>query len=119
MDERRAQRLVSETEVTSIRKGERRVHHCGNISRLGCMIADGGLHANTGDDIEIELLGGVVVPARVIWARQGHLGLAFKREINPATVRHLSAVDETALHEIGSRSLVGRLLPERLGNRAA
>jgi hypothetical protein len=118
MDERRAERLTSETEVFSHKKGQRRAHPCCNISRLGCMIADAGLHATTGEDLEIELVGGVVVPARVIWARQGHLGLAFKREINPATVRHLATPDEN-IHEPALRDRFGRLLPERFGKHAA
>lgn len=119
MDERRAARLHSETEATSVRKGQRRVHSCRNISRLGCMISDGGLFANTGDDLEIELLEGIVVPARVIWARQGHVGLAFKREIDPATVRHLAAADEALLKDMGLRSRVGRFIPDRFNSRAA
>lgn len=115
MDERRAERLTSETEVYSVKRGQRRTHACRNISRLGCMIADDGLAAVTGEDIEIELLGGVTVPARVIWARQGLVGLAFKREINPSTVRYLSA-EEAEQH---LRDRFGRLLPERFSRHAA
>ena len=118
MEERRAERLTSETEVYSVKKGQKRTHPCRNISRLGCMIADSGLNATTGEDVEIELLGGVIVPARVIWARQGYVGLAFKREINPATVRHLAAPDEAA-NEPALRDRFGRLLPERFGRHAA
>lgn len=115
MDERRAERLISETEVFSFKKGQRRTHCCRNISRLGCLIADDGLAAITGEDIEIELLNGVTVPARVIWARQGLVGLAFKRELNPATVRYLASEDaEPAL-----RDRFGRLLPERFTRHAA
>lgn len=117
MDERRAHRLASETEVCSVKRGQRRTHSCRNISRLGCMIADEGLAAVTGEEIELELLGGVVVPARVIWARQGLVGLAFKREINPATVRYLAAPDDAA--EAPLRDRFGRLLPERFGKHAA
>lgn len=118
MDERRAERLTSETEVCSVKRGQRRTHACRNISRLGCMIADDGLAAVTGEDIEIELLGGVTVPARVIWARQGLVGLAFKREINPATVRFLAA-EGSAEAEPALRDRFGRLLPERFGKHAA
>lgn len=118
MEERRAERLTSETEVCSVKRGQRRTHSCRNISRLGCMIADDGLAAVTGEDIEIELLGGVTVPARVIWARQGLVGLAFKREINPATVRFLAA-DGAAETEPALRDRFGRLLPERFGKHAA
>lgn len=118
MDERRAERLTSETVVYSSKKGMRRAHVCRNISRLGCMIADDGLAASTGDDVDIELIDGVVVPARVIWARQGHLGLAFKREINPATVRFL-ADDHGSVEEVALRDRFGRLLPERFGKHAA
>jgi hypothetical protein len=118
-DERRAERLTSETLVHSCMKGTRRSHVCRNISRLGCMIAEDGLAASTGDDLEIELVEGVVVPARVIWARQGHLGIAFKREINPATVRFLAAVDQDALPEAALRDRFGRLLPDRFGKHAA
>lgn len=82
------------------------------------MIADDGLAASTGDDLDIELVDGVVVPARVIWARQGHLGIAFKREINPATVRFL-AVDQAAVEDQALRDRFGRLLPERFGRHAA
>ena len=115
MEERRAERLMSATEVVSVKRGHRRTHACRNISRLGCMIADDGLAAVTGEDIEIELLSGVTVPARVIWARQGLVGLAFKREINPATVRYLSAEEaESAL-----RDRFGRLLPDRFTRDAA
>lgn len=115
MDERRAERLISETEVFSFKKGQRRTHSCRNISRLGCLIADDGLAAITGEDIEIELLNGVTVPARVIWARQGLVGLAFKRELNPATVRYLASEEaEPAL-----RDRFGRLLPERFHRHAA
>lgn len=95
------------------------MHVCHNISRLGCMIADSGLAASTGDDLEIELVEGVVVPARVIWARQGHLGIAFKREINPATVRFLAAPDQPTPEEPALRDRFGRLLPERFGKHAA
>ncbi|WP_373490686.1 PilZ domain-containing protein, partial [Parasphingorhabdus sp.] len=119
MDERRAERLTSETLVHSRKQGNRRSHICRNISRLGCMIADDGLSASTGDDLDIELVDGVVVPARVIWARQGHLGLAFKREINPATVRFLAAVDQAGLEDVGLRDRFGRLLPDRFGQHAA
>lgn len=119
MDERRAERLTSETVVHSCKQGMRRTHVCRNISRLGCMIADDGLAASTGEDLDIELIDGVVVPARVIWARQGHLGLAFKREINPATVRFLAAVDQEALQDTGLRDRFGRLLPDRFGRHAA
>ncbi len=118
MDERRAERLTSETLVHSSRKGTRRTHVCRNISRLGCMIADDGLAASTGDDLDIELIDGVVVPARVIWARQGHLGIAFKREINPATVRFLAG-DEVQAEEPALRDRFGRLLPDRFGKHAA
>lgn len=118
MDERRAARLTSDTEVHSVKRGQRRTHACRNISRLGCMIADEGLAAVTGEDIEIELLGGVVVPARVIWARQGHVGLAFKHEINPSTVRHIAG-DEAELNETALRDRFGRLMPERFGKHAA
>lgn len=117
MEERRAERLISETEVTSVKRGERRTHSCRNISRLGCMIADQGLAASTGEDLEIELLGGVTVAARVIWARQGLVGLAFKREINPATVRFLATEDGDS--ESALRDRFGRLLPERFGRHAA
>ncbi len=82
------------------------------------MIAADDLVASTGDDLEIELVEGVVVPARVIWARQGHLGIAFKREINPATVRFLAA-DHGAPEEPALRDRFGRLLPERFGQHAA
>lgn len=115
MEERRAERLNSETEVFSVKRGERRTHSCRNISRLGCMIADQGLAAMTGEDIEIELLSGVTVPARVIWARQGLVGLAFKREINPSTVRFLAAEESESL----LRDKFGRLLPERFTRHAA
>lgn len=118
-DERRIERLTSETLVHSCRKGTRHSHVCHNISRLGCMIADGGLAASTGDDLEIELVEGVVIPARVIWARQGHLGVAFKREINPATVRFLAAVDPGAIEDVALRDRFGRLLPDRFGKHAA
>jgi hypothetical protein len=117
MEERRAERLTSETEVYSLKRGQRRTHACRNISRLGCMIADDGLAAVTGEDIELELLGGVTVPARVIWARQGLVGLAFKREINPATVRFLAADED--IHEPALRDRFGRMLPERFGKHAA
>ncbi|WP_133366640.1 PilZ domain-containing protein [Qipengyuania sediminis] len=90
MDERRETRLTSETLVHSLKRGTRRAHPCRNVSRLGCMIADAGLAAITGEDIEIELFEGVSVPARVIWARQGHVGLAFRREIDLATLRRLA-----------------------------
>jgi len=119
MDERRAERLTSETLVHSSKQGNRRSHPCRNISRLGCMIAAEGLIASTGDDLDIELVDGVVVPARVIWARQGHLGIAFKREINPATVRFLAAVDQSALEDVALRDRFGRLLPDRFGKHAA
>lgn len=119
MDERRAERLTSETLVYSSKQGNRRTHVCRNISRLGCMIADDGLAASTGEDLDIELVDGVVVPARVIWARQGHLGIAFKREINPATVRFVAAVDQTALPEEALQDGFGRLLPDRFGQHAA
>lgn len=119
MDERRAERLTSETLVHSCKQGTRRPHACRNISRLGCMIAAEGLVASTGDDLDIELVDGVVVPARVIWARQGHLGIAFKREINPATVRFLAAVDQSALEDVALRDRFGRLLPDRFGKHAA
>lgn len=115
MDARRAERLTSETEVFSVKKGQRRTHACRNISRLGCLIADDGLAAITGEDIEIELLNGVMVAARVIWARQGLVGLAFKRELNPATVRFL-AVEEP---EPALRDRFGRLLPDRFARHAA
>lgn len=115
MDERRGERLISESEIVSYKKGQRRSHACRNISRLGCMIADDGLAAVTGEDIEIELLGGVTVPARVIWARQGHVGLAFKREINPATVRYIAADDDVPQ----LRDRFGRLLPDRPARHAA
>ena len=118
MDERRAERLASETQIFSVKRGQRRTHACRNISRLGCMIADDGLAAVTGEDIEIELLGGVTVPARVIWARQGHVGLAFKREINPATVRYLATDDESDA-EAPLRDRFGRLLPDRFSRHAA
>ena len=119
MDGRKSDRVASETVVHSLSKGERREHRCRNISRLGCMIADEGLFASTGDDLEIELLDGVIIPARVIWARQGHVGLAFKRELNPATVRHLSIHEQTALTDVGLRDRFGRLLPEWPGSHAA
>ena len=119
MEERKAERLTSETVVHSVKKGERRTHECRNISRMGCMIADDGLAAATGEDIDIELLGGLMIPARVIWARQGHVGLAFKREINPSTVRHLAAVDQVALQDVALRDRFGRLLPDRFGRHAA
>ena len=118
-DERRADRVTSETLVHSCKQGHRRSHVCRNISRLGCMIADDGLAAATGDDLEIELVEGVMVPSRVIWAREGHLGIAFKREINPATVRFLAAVDQAALDEVALRDRFGRLLPDRFGKHAA
>ena len=117
-EERRAERLTSETLIHSCKQGTRRSHVCRNISRLGCMIAADGLAASTGDDLEIELVEGVVVPARVIWARQGHLGIAFKREINPATVRFL-ALDQNSLEDGALRDRFGRLLPERFGQHAA
>ena len=117
MDERRAERLISETEVCSVKRGQRRTHSCRNISRLGCMIADGGLAAVTGEDIESELYGGQSVPARVIWARQGHVGLAFKREINPAVVQHM-AFDETA-QSPALRDRFGRFMPDRFSRHAA
>lgn len=119
MDERRVERLTSETLVHSCKQGDRRSHVCRNISRLGCMIASDGLVASTGDDLEIELVEGVVVAARVIWARQGHLGIAFKREINPATVRFLSAADHPPLDDDALRDRFGRLLPDRFGKHAA
>lgn len=118
MEERRHDRLTSDTLVHSSKHGSRRTHVCRNISRLGCMIADDGLSASTGDDLDIELVSGVVVPARVIWARQGHLGLAFKREINPATVRFL-AVEQEFSGEPALRDRFGRLLPELAGRHAA
>lgn len=118
MEERRAERISSETEVYSVKRGQRRTHACRNISRLGCMISDDGLAAVTGEDIEIELLNGVTVPARVIWARQGLVGLAFKREINPATVRFL-ATEKEGETEPALRDRFGRLLPERFTRHAA
>lgn len=119
MDERNTRRLTSDAEIHSLKHGERRMHPCRNISRLGCMIADEGLAATTGEDIEIELREGIVVTARVIWARQGHVGLAFRGEIDIATLRHLASVDERMLHDAGLRDRFGRLLPDRLGKRAA
>lgn len=119
MDERKEERLTSETLVHSLDKGCRRAHPCRNISRLGCMITADGLPASTGDDLEIELLEGVVVAARVIWARQGHLGLAFKRELNPATVRYLGVVDQLTLQDVALRDRFGRLLPDRIGRMEA
>lgn len=116
-DERRTERLTSETLVHSCRKGSRRAHACQNISRLGCMIADEGLAASTGDDLDIELVEGVVIPARVIWARHGHLGIAFKREINPATVRYFAIPEEATEQPLRDR--FGRLLPDRFGRHAA
>lgn len=118
MDERRIERFSSETEISSLKRGKRRTHRCRNISRLGCMIADDGLAAVTGEEIEIELLGGVTVPARVIWARQGYVGLAFRREINPATVRYLADSPEGDF-EPALRDRFGRLLPDLIGSRAA
>ena len=55
----------------------------------------------------------------VILARQGHVGLAFKRELNPATVRHLAIPEQTAVTDVGLRDRFGRLLPEWPGSRAA
>ena len=46
-------------------------------------------------------------------------GLAFKREINPSTVRHLAAVDQVALQDVALRDRFGRLLPDRFGRHAA
>lgn len=119
MEGRSSERVASETLVHSLSKGGRRAHLCRNISRLGCMIADDGLFAATGDELEIELIEGVTIPARVIWARQGHLGLAFRREINPATVRHLAIREHSALANIALRDRFGRLLPDWPGRYAA
>lgn len=115
MDERKEERLTSDTLVQLRYKGTRRTHACRNISRLGCMISADDLVASTGDELDIELLDGVVVTARVIWARQGHLGLGFKREINPATVRYLGVVDQVTLEDVSLRDRFGRLLPDRIG----
>jgi hypothetical protein len=115
MDERRAERWGSETEVCTVKRGQHRTHACRNISRLGCMISDSGLCANTGDDIDIELVPGTTVCARVIWARQGLVGLAFKHEIGANVLRQLAAPGEP----VAEPALLGRLLPERFLRHAA
>lgn len=115
MDERRAERLGSETEVHTFKRGQRRAHACRNISRLGCMISDSGLNANTGDDIEIELVPGTSASARVIWARQGLVGLAFRHEIGANVLRQLATPSEA----VPEPALLGRFLPERFTRHAA
>lgn len=115
MNERRDERLESETEVVSVRQGERRVHACRNISRLGCMISDAGLGATTGEEIAIELVPDTVVDARVIWARQGLVGLAFRQEIGANVLRLLAAPGEA----IAEPALLARLIPERFVRHAA
>lgn len=119
MDERDAERLTSDTEIHSLKEGRRRAHLCRNISRLGCMISDEGLAAATGECIEIELPHGLRVAARVIWARQGHIGLAFKEEVSAETVRHLTVFDQTVFPELALRDRFGRFLPAGLGRHAA
>lgn len=119
MDERYAERLTSDSEVHSVKNGERRAHLCRNISRLGCMISDEGLNAATGDTVEIELLSGVCAAARVIWARQGHVGLAFKEEISSATVRLLGGFDQAVFQDLALRDGFGRLLPLSMSRHAA
>mgnify|MGYP002628396966 CR=1 FL=1 len=113
MDDRRAERLTSETEVYILVRGARQAHRCRNISHLGCMIAMDGMALSTGDDLKVELAEGTVIPSRVIWARQGFVGLAFKCAVKPATVRQLANADQ--ISGIG----VGRLIPERFASRAA
>lgn len=105
MDERRDERLVSETLVHSLKRGQRRAHPCRNISRLGCKIADAGLAASTGEDIEIELVEGSPILARVIWARQGHVGLAFRHEIDFATLRRVADPDAPSDYGLRDRLL--------------
>lgn len=113
-DERQNERLSSEAVIHSLRDGTRTAHECVNISRLGCMIVCGGLDARTGDDVEIEFIEGVSMPARVIWRRRGHLGLAFKEEINLATMRYLALLDYGKFEDMELRDNFGRLLPDIL-----
>ncbi|WP_375291058.1 PilZ domain-containing protein [Qipengyuania sp.] len=113
MDDRRTERLTSETEVFTLVRGARQAHRCRNISHLGCMIALDGMALATGDDLEVELAEGTVIPSRVIWARQGFAGLAFKCAIKPATVRQLASADQI------SGGGVARLIPERFTSCAA
>lgn len=119
MDERSAERLSSDSEIHSLKQGKRRTHLCRNISRLGCMISDEGLGAVTGETIEVELLDECRVPARVIWARQGHVGLAFKEEVASATVRLLAGFEQAVFPDLALRDRFGRLLPATLGRHAA
>ena len=119
MDERSAERLTSDSEVQSLKQGQRRTHLCRNISRLGCMISDDGLAAVTGETIEIELTDGCRVAARVIWARQGHVGLAFKDEVAIAAVRQLAGFDQAVVHDLALRDRFGRMLPASMGRHAA
>lgn len=79
------------------------------------MIADQGLGATTGDDIAIELVPDTIVEARVIWARQGLVGLAFRREIGANVLRQLV----TPRDAVAEPALLARLLPERFARHAA
>lgn len=115
MDERRSERLNSDKQVFIDVRGSRRAHACRNISHLGCMIAMDGLDVATGDDLEVELAEGMVIPSRVIWARQGFLGLAFKCAVKPAVVRALAGAEQIS----GPGAGMSRLLPDRLVSRAA
>ena len=114
MDERDSERLTSESVIYTVHNGVHMAHVCHNISRLGCMIERGQLQINTGDDVEIEFVEGVSVPARVIWSRRGHLGLAFREELNLATVRYLALIDHDNFEDSALRDRFGRLLPEIL-----
>ena len=114
MDERESERLTSEAVIFTVVEGLRRPHVCQNISRLGCMIETGDLRVSTGTDVEVEFVAGVSVPGRVIWSRQGHLGIAFRDELNLATVRYLALIDRPDMDDHALRDRFGRLLPEIL-----
>ena len=114
MEERESDRLTSEAVIFTVHGGIHRAHPCQNISRLGCMIEAGELAVCTGDDLEIEFVEGVSVPARVIWSRRGQLGIAFREELNMATVRYLAMIDHGSLDDSLLRDRFGRLLPEIL-----
>lgn len=111
MEDRRLERFAADDEVVFTSHDKVGRGYLSNLTVAGCMLRCREFEPEPGDSLSVTLLDGVSAEGKVMWRREGHIGVEFDKHIGEATARYFRMNEGNGTEGEDLRDSFGRQLP--------